>query len=258
MMYFYLRVHQHVSASNPVIFRMMIQEYNCSYINNRDQSTHRTHVFRERFLSSPKRPHGAGAHAEYCQMTDTRYFLGAKSHHPTSSNAEMKKASTFLWRNRWWVIKHRLRPCVTLLIMFWVIIIVEQKRHFFTRLVNSSAHITIKLTKSVDQSPSWKPHFSSPSQEISPILYNPNSHHRIHKIPPLILTLIQIIQLQPYPIRSNLILSHLRPCVPSGLLSSSFPTKTLYAPLDLPIRATCIANPMVLVVITREESGEVC
>jgi hypothetical protein len=31
MMYFYLLyIHQHVSASNPNIFRVTIQEYNCS------------------------------------------------------------------------------------------------------------------------------------------------------------------------------------------------------------------------------------
>ena len=30
MMYFYLFGHQHVSASNPAIFKVMIQEYICS------------------------------------------------------------------------------------------------------------------------------------------------------------------------------------------------------------------------------------
>ena len=63
----------------------------------------------------------------------------------------------------------------------------------------------------------------------------------------------------PHPTywRSILILfTHLRLGLPSGLFPSSFPTKTLYAPLSSPIRATCPAHLILLEFITRTILGE--
>ena len=68
---------------------------------------------------------------------------------------------------------------------------------------------------------------------------------------------IQSIYPHPNSWRYILILStHLHLGLPSGLLPSGFPTKTLYTLLSFPTRATCPAHLVLLDFITRTILGE--
>jgi hypothetical protein len=95
------------------------------------------------------------------------------------------------------------------------------------------------ITNSMEQSPSWEansPHFVEPegsspySQEPATCPYPKPDRSSLY--PP-----------HPTSRRSIIILSsHLLLGLPSGLLPSGFPTKTLYAPLLSHIRTTCPAD----------------
>jgi len=116
------------------------------------------------------------------------------------------------------------------------------------------------LTYSMEQSPSWEANRFAASQEISRILWNPKVHYRVYKFPPHVHILSQINPVHaPYHTswRSILILSsYLHLLLPSGLVPSGFPTKTLYKLLLFPIRATWSAHLILLDLISRIILGE--
>ena len=85
------------------------------------------------------------------------------------------------------------------------------------------------------------------SKEIPRISRNPKVHYRTHKRPPPVSILgqpnpVHIPTSHLLEIHPNIIPTHLSLGLPSGLLPSGFPSKTLYTPLSSPIRATCPAN----------------
>ena len=94
------------------------------------------------------------------------------------------------------------------------------------------------LTYSMEQSPSWEVNRFWASQGIPRILGNPKVHYRIHKCPPPVHILSQLDPV--HTTTSHFLKIHLQiilpstPGLPSDLLLSGFPTKTLYSPLLYP------------------------
>ena len=72
----------------------------------------------------------------------------------------------------------------------------------------------------------------------------PTFHCRFHNGPPFVCILRQINPVSGY--QSYFFKTHLLLGLSSGLFPSDFPTKTLFAPLLFPIRATCPARIFVL------------
>ena len=110
------------------------------------------------------------------------------------------------------------------------------------------------------QSPSWEANWFAASQEIFRISRNPKVHYRTHKRPPPVSILGQP---NPVPIpTSHLLEIHPNiihpstPGLPSGLLPSGSPSKTLCTSLSSPICATCPSHLILLDFITRTILGE--
>ena len=104
------------------------------------------------------------------------------------------------------------------------------------------------------QSPSWEANWFATSKEIPRISRSRKVHYRTHKRPPPVSILGQ-----PNPVHiptSHLLEIHLRLGLPSCLLPSGFPNKTLYTPISSPTRVTCPAHLILLDFITRKILGE--
>jgi hypothetical protein len=93
------------------------------------------------------------------------------------------------------------------------------------------------------QSTSWETDSRSASHEILRLLWNPTVHYRVHKSPPLDLSLchtntVHILTTSSFKIHFNIILSSTRRSS-EWPLAFSFPTKSFHAFCIAPMPATC-------------------
>jgi hypothetical protein len=85
----------------------------------------------------------------------------------------------------------------------------------------------------MELSPSREATCRPATQEFPKILWNPKVHYIAHNSPPLVLILsrrnpVHAVEYCFSKVHLNITI-HLRPCLPSILLSSRFPTKAVYA-----------------------------
>ena len=107
----------------------------------------------------------------------------------------------------------------------------------------------------MEKSPSCESKKSSPSQKSPCVLWNPEVHYCTHKSPLCIPVPRQINQVHASPfhflsIYFNIIFPQCL-SLPSGLFLSGLSTKTLYANLLYPTRATCLTHLILLNLIPR-------
>jgi hypothetical protein len=116
------------------------------------------------------------------------------------------------------------------------------------KVENDCTHLCISNHKK--ENPSWEANTSSASQEILRILWNSNVHYYIHNPPPPSPLPSQINPVQASPTNFFSIHFHIIPTFTSMTskwsLPSGPPTKTPYAYLLSPIRATCRAHLILL------------
>ena len=112
----------------------------------------------------------------------------------------------------------------------WTVVAVNGIANIYRTHAYSTAASKVYNKNSMKPSPSWKNSWSSTSQDIPRILWNPNVHYRIHNSPPSVPILSHINPVNvPYHTywRSILILSsHLCLSLLGDLFPTSFPTKT--------------------------------
>jgi hypothetical protein len=118
----------------------------------------------------------------------------------------------------------------------------------------------VKSSNFKEQRPSWETSSHSRNQNIRRHLRNPKAHYRVHNNPPLVPILTHINPLHTFPPHFRKthpnITFHLSLGLPSGLLPSDYPIKTLYTFLISPMRATCPVQLTLLDFITLTIFGE--